>query len=153
MDIKSIKTIGELKKSGYRIRSVKDELRSNLIAKMQKNEEVFPGIIGFDETVIPEIQNAILSKHDFILLGLRGQAKSRILRGVINLLDPFIPIIEGSEINDNPFNPISRDSREKVQKFGDETGRFAADRTSGIKRAFSPDFSRNNQGTAEKSRR
>jgi magnesium chelatase subunit I len=121
LDIKRIKTIGELKKSGYSIRSVKDELRGNLIAKMQKNEEVFPGIIGFDETVIPEIQNAILSKHDFILLGLRGQAKSRILRGLINLLDPFIPIIEGSEINDNPFNPISRDSREKVQKFGDET--------------------------------
>jgi len=121
LDIKNIKTIGDLRRSGYRVRSVKDELRGNLIAKLQNNEEVFPGIIGYDETVIPQIENAILSKHDFILLGLRGQAKTRILRGLVDLLDPFIPIIEGSEINDDPFNPISQESREKVERYGDDT--------------------------------
>jgi len=120
-DLTKIKTIGELKISEYNVSSVRDELRRNLLAKLGKTETLFPGIVGYEETVVPEIQNAVLSKHDFILLGLRGQAKTRILRSLVNLLDPFIPIVEGSEINDNPFDPISRESREKVDKQGDDT--------------------------------
>jgi magnesium chelatase subunit I len=119
--ISKIKTIKDLKDSGYKIRSIKEELRQNLLTRLDKNEEVFPGIIGYDETIVPELQNAILSKHDFILLGLRGQAKSRILRHLVNLLDEYIPIIEGSEINDNPFEPISRFSREIIEEKGDQT--------------------------------
>ena len=121
LDIKKIKTIKELKQSGYKDRTVKEELRINLIKKLRNREEIFEGIIGFDETVIPEIQNAILSQHDFILLGLRGQAKTKLLRNLVKLLDPFIPIIEGSEINDNPFSPISQSSRIKLDKYGDDT--------------------------------
>lgn len=121
MDISKIKTIKTLKTSGYRLRSVRDELRENILLKIKNNETIFPGIVGYDETIIPELQNAILSKHDFILLGLRGQAKSRILRSLVDLLDEFIPIIEGSEINDHPLQPISRQSREMVEKYGDDT--------------------------------
>ena len=116
-----IKTIGDLKKSGYLHRTVKDELRENLLAKLSGKEELFPGIIGYDDTVIPELQNALLSKHDFILLGLRGQAKTRILRNLVSLLDDYIPIISGSEINDHPYHPISQYSREMVKKMGDQT--------------------------------
>ena len=89
IDIEKIKTLRDLKNSRYTIRSVKDELRDNLLIKLDKNEEVFPGIIGYEETVVPELQNALLSKHDFILLGLRGQAKTRILRNLVNLLDEY----------------------------------------------------------------
>jgi magnesium chelatase subunit I len=121
ININKIKTIKNLKDSGYKVRSVKEELRQNLLARLDKNEDVFPGIIGYDETIVPELQNAILSKHDFILLGLRGQAKSRILRNLVNLLDEYIPIIEGSEINDNPFEPISKYSREIIEEKGDQT--------------------------------
>lgn len=121
LDIQKIKTLGALKDSGYQVISVKDELRRNLIAKLKKGEDIFPGIIGFDDTVILELKNALLSRHDFILLGLRGQAKSRILRGLVSLLDEYIPIIEGSEINDNPFNPISRESMQKISKYGKDT--------------------------------
>jgi magnesium chelatase subunit I len=121
LDFEKIKTIKDLKNSGYRVLSVKEELRINLIKKLQNKYEIFPGIIGYDETVIPEIQNAVLSQHDFILLGLRGQAKTRILRNLVNLLDPYIPIIKGSEINDNPFNPISQESREMIKRYGDDT--------------------------------
>ena len=121
IDIEKIKTLRDLKNSRYTIRSVKDELRDNLLIKLDKNEEVFPGIIGYEETVVPELQNALLSKHDFILLGLRGQAKTRILRNLVNLLDEYIPVIKGSEINDNPFNPISRYSREILDSEGDNT--------------------------------
>ena len=117
----NIETLGELKKSGYRTRSVKDELRSNLIAKLRSGEPVFTGIIGFEKTVIPQIQNAILGKHDFILLGLRGQAKSRILRQLATLLDERIPIIAGSEINDDPLNPVSKYGRDIVEEKGDDT--------------------------------
>jgi magnesium chelatase subunit I len=116
-----IKTIKELKDSGYKIRSVKEELRENLLHRLDKNEEIFPGIIGYDDTIVPELQNAILSQHDFILLGLRGQAKSRILRNLVNLLDEYIPVIKGSEINDNPFDPISKFSREIIEDKGDQT--------------------------------
>jgi len=116
-----IKTLGDLKKSGYQVESVKSEIRRNLIEKLKTNHDVFPGIIGYDETVIPEIYNALLSKHDFILLGLRGQAKTRILRGLANLLDPYIPVVKDSELNDNPLQPISRKSKDLIEKHGDDT--------------------------------
>jgi len=121
VDIDKLKTIKDLKASGYKIRSVKDELRENLLSRLDKNEEIFTGIIGYDETIVPELQNAILSKHDFILLGLRGQAKTRILRNLVNLLDEYIPIIKGSEINDHPFHPISKSSREILDAEGEQT--------------------------------
>ncbi|MEX0845079.1 MAG: magnesium chelatase, partial [Balneolaceae bacterium] len=101
-------TLGELKKSGWESVSVKEEIRRNLIKKIQNNEELFPGILGYDKTVLPQIQHAILSRHDMILLGLRGQAKTRILRLLVNFLDEYIPIVKGSEINDDPLNPLSK---------------------------------------------
>jgi magnesium chelatase subunit I len=114
-------TLGELSKSGYSITSVKDELRSNLIRKLNRNEELFPGIIGYEKTVIPALVNAILAKHDLILLGLRGQAKSRIIRSLPNLLDEYIPIVKGSEISDDPFRPVSKYAVDLVNEMGDET--------------------------------
>ncbi len=115
-----IKTIGQLRASEYKVLPVKDEVRKNLIEKIKRRETIFPGIIGYDTTVIPELCNAILSRHDFILLGLRGQAKSRILRALPNLFDEYIPIIKGSEINDNPFNPVSKYAVDLVREHGDE---------------------------------
>lgn len=115
------KTLGELKKTSYGAMTVKDEMRANLISKLKVGEPVFPGIIGFDDTVIPQIQNAILSRHNFILLGLRGQAKSRILRALAGLLDKEIPFIAGCEIHDNPYRPICPPCRELVKERGDET--------------------------------
>jgi magnesium chelatase subunit I len=114
-------TLGELRKSGYTIFPVKDELRGNLIRKMKNNEPLFPGIIGYEETVIPALVNAILAKHDIILLGLRGQAKSRIVRQLSGLLDEYVPVIKGSEINDNPFAPVSKFGVDVVQERGDDT--------------------------------
>src|SRR5262245_31775793 len=107
-------TLGELLASGYKVQSVKEEMRRNLIRKLKADERIFDGIIGYDETVIPQIQNAILSKHDMLFLGLRGQAKTRMLRQLVHLLDDAIPVIKGSEVNDNPFHPISRAGRERV---------------------------------------
>lgn len=115
------KTIGELKQSGYRILPVKEEMRKNLIAKLKNNERLFPDIIGYDDTVIPALCNAILSKHDFILLGLRGQAKTRILRSLVHFLDEYIPIIKGSEINDDPLHPVSKYAVDVTREHGDET--------------------------------
>ncbi|MDM7921982.1 MAG: hypothetical protein QUS14_06750, partial [Pyrinomonadaceae bacterium] len=115
------RTLGELKASGYASRSVKDEMRSNLIAKLRSGERLFPGILGYEETVVPQIVNAILARHNFILLGLRGQAKSRIIRQLTELLDDEIPIIAGSEINDDPFHPLSAYGRQQVDLHGDET--------------------------------
>ncbi len=117
----NIGTLGELRASGYTVRSVKDEMRSNLIAKLRSGERLFPGILGYDETVLPQLVNAVLSKHNFILLGLRGQAKSRIIRQLTELLDEEIPIVAGSEINDNPFAPLSAYGRQAVDLHGDET--------------------------------
>ncbi len=114
------RTIGELRESGYKVLSVKEELRKNLIQKIRRGEELFPGIIGYEETVIPQVENAILSGQDIIFLGERGQAKTRMARGLVNLLDEVIPVIEGCEINDNPFEPICRACRDKVDEFGDE---------------------------------
>ena len=102
-------------------RSVKDELRRNLLRAIEKGETLFPGVHGYEDTVVPQIVNALLSRHNFILLGLRGQAKSRILRGLINLLDPEMPVVAGCEINDDPFKPICRACREKISADGDNT--------------------------------
>jgi magnesium chelatase subunit I len=119
-------TFGELKIgdfNGQRVcrRSVKDEMRENLIDKLARGEAIFPGIVGYDDTVIPQIVNAILSRHNFILLGLRGQAKSRILRELVNLLDESIPAIAGCEINDNPYAPICKGCRQRLEELGDDT--------------------------------
>lgn len=116
-----IKTLGELKASSYTSKSVKEELRENLILKMKSGANIFTGILGYEETVIPDIQRAILSRHNIILLGLRGQAKTRIARQMLDLLDEYIPIIEGSEVRDDPFAPISRFGRDLVAEHGDDT--------------------------------
>ncbi|HVE55453.1 MAG TPA: hypothetical protein VNB22_01405 [Pyrinomonadaceae bacterium] len=114
-------TLGELKTSGYASRSVKDEMRANLIKKLKSGEKLFQGILGYEESVIPQLINAILSKHNLILLGTRGQAKSRIIRQLTELLDEEMPIIAGSEINDNPFHPLSAYGRQTIEIHGDET--------------------------------
>ena len=111
-------TLAELQASGYGSRSVKDELRENLVRKLQAREALFPGIQGYDDSVVPQIVNAILARHDFILLGLRGQAKSRILRQLVELLDDAIPILAGSEVNDDPFAPISKYGRQLIEERG-----------------------------------
>lgn len=116
-----ITTLGGLKKAGYSTKSIKDELRDNLIKKIQNKEETFSGIWGFENSVIPEMERAILSRHNINLLGLRGQAKTRLARLMVNLLDEYIPVVEGSEINDDPFSPISRYAVELVDKKGDDT--------------------------------
>jgi magnesium chelatase subunit I len=116
------RTVGELRTSefGERLnRSIKDEIRQNLITKIERGESVFRGIVGYDDSVIPQITNAILSRHNFILLGLRGQAKSRILRTLVSLLDSHLPVIEGCEINDNPFSPICKFCRQQIESLGD----------------------------------
>jgi magnesium chelatase subunit I len=113
--------LGELKSSGYRIESVKDEMRRNLIAKLALGEPLFPDILGYEETVVPQVCNAILSKHDMLFLGLRGQAKTRMLRQMVHLLDDAIPIVAGSEIHDDPFKPVSKYARDLVAERGDKT--------------------------------
>ena len=114
-------TLGQLKKSGYVSKSIKDELRDNLILKIEAGEQVFPGIVGFDDTVIPDVERAILSRHNVLLLGLRGQAKTRIARQLVGLLDEYIPVITGSELNDDPLQPMSRSAIDLVEKMGDKT--------------------------------
>lgn len=113
------KTLGELKKSGIAVLSVRDEMRKNLVQHLESGTRILPGIIGYDDTVIPEIENAILSGHHMVFLGERGQAKSRIIRGLVSLLDERIPIVEGCEINDNPYEPICRACRKKAEETGD----------------------------------
>jgi magnesium chelatase subunit I len=115
------KTLGELKKAGYKPKSIKDELRDNLISKLRKKEPVFSGIWGYEETVIPDLERAILAGHDVNLLGLRGQAKTRLARLMVNLLDEYVPVIEGSELNDDPQQPLSRYGRGRVAELGDDT--------------------------------
>ena len=112
-------TIGELRDSGYQSISVREEMRRNLIAKIRAEEQVFPGIIGFDQTVIPQLENAILAGQDIILLGERGQAKTRLIREMVNLLDEQIPVIAGSELNDDPYNPLTPDAKQLVADMGD----------------------------------
>jgi magnesium chelatase subunit I len=119
--MKYAKTFGELKAAGYTSKSIKDELRNNLIEKLKKKETVFAGIWGYEETVIPDLERAILAGHDINLLGLRGQAKTRLARLMTNLLDEYIPVIEGSELLDDPFQPLSRFGKDKVRELGDST--------------------------------
>jgi magnesium chelatase subunit I len=119
--MKDIKTLGELKKTGYQSKSIKDELRDNLIENIKSKITTFEGIHGYENTVIPELERAILSRHNINLLGLRGQAKTRLARMMVNLLDEYIPVVEGSEINDDPLAPISRFAVELICKQGDET--------------------------------
>src|SRR5471030_463077 len=119
-------TLGDLRSSSFSEgklanRSVKDELRTNLICKIQRGEALFPGILGYEDTVVPQVVNAVLSRHNFILLGLRGQAKTRLIRMLTTLLDPAIPYIAGSEIHDNPFHPITRQARDLIAAAGDDT--------------------------------
>jgi magnesium chelatase subunit I len=117
--MKQARTLAELRASGYKTFPVKDEIRNSLIHKLQQNEKLFPGIIGYEKTVIPSIINAILAKHDILLLGLRGQAKSRLVRALPTLLDEFIPVIKGCEINDNPFHPVCKRCRDLLLQAGD----------------------------------
>ena len=119
--IGKIKTLGELKRTGYTYKTIKEELRQNLITKLRKKENVFAGIWGYEETVIPDMERAILAGHDINLLGLRGQAKTRLARLMVHLLDEYIPVIEGSELNDDPLHPISRYGRDKISELGDHT--------------------------------
>src|SRR5216684_1206330 len=115
------RTTGELRESGYRVLSVKEEMRKNLIQKIRRGEELFPGIIGYEETVIPQVENAIISGQDIIFLGERGQAKTRMARALVNLLDEEVPVIKGSPLNDDPYNPISADGKALVEEYGDDT--------------------------------
>ncbi|TAH04985.1 MAG: magnesium chelatase [Sphingobacteriales bacterium] len=121
MDIKKIKTVGALKKSGYQPKTVKEELRANLIKKLQQKETTFPGILGYEESVVPDVERALLSKHNILFLGLRGQAKTRMARLMTELLDEYIPCISGSEINDDPLQPVSRYALDLLATQGDDT--------------------------------
>src|SRR5438045_8209832 len=121
MDITSIKTLGELKKSGYKSRSIKEEIRENLIGKIRAKENTFQGIVGYEESIIPDTERALLSRHNILFLGLRGQAKTRMARQMVDLLDEYIPVIKGSEINDDPYNPISRFALDLINAEGDNT--------------------------------
>ena len=115
------RTLGELRASGHRLESVKDEMRRNLVRMLRAGEPLFPDILGYEETVVPQIQNAILSRHDMLFLGLRGQAKTRMLRQLVHLLDDAAPIVAGSEINDHPYHPISKYARDLIAERGDDT--------------------------------
>jgi magnesium chelatase subunit I len=121
MTVDRPRTLGALRSSGFRIEPVKDEMRRNLIAKLQAGEALFPEILGYDGTVVPQVQNAILSKHDVLFLGLRGQAKTRMLRQLVRLLDDATPVVAGSEVHDNPFAPVSKYARDLVASQGDAT--------------------------------
>ncbi len=120
-NIQDIKTLGELKASGYKSKSIKAELRDNLVRSLKQKSDPFPDIVGYEETVIPDIQRALLSGHSMNLLGLRGQAKTRIARGITRLLDEYIPVVSGSELNDDPLQPISRYAIDLIAEHGDNT--------------------------------
>src|SRR6187549_804143 len=113
-------TVGQLKETAYKPRSVKDELRTNLIRKLKNNEDLFPGIVGYRDSVIPQIVNGILSKHDLLFLGLRGQAKTRIIRMLPQLLDEWTPTLSGVDINDDPLAPLTKMGKRLVAEQGDE---------------------------------
>lgn len=116
-----ITTLGALKAAGYQPKSIKSELRKNLIEKIQQGKEIFPGIWGYEETVVPDLERAILSRHNICLLGLRGQAKSRLARQMVNLMDPYVPVIDGNELNDDPLDPISSSGKQTIAEMGDDT--------------------------------
>lgn len=119
--MEAIRTLGELKRSGYQPRSIKDEIRNNLIQKIKQGQPIFEGIIGYNTTVLPDVERALLSKHNILLLGLRGQAKTRIAREMTKLLDEYVPVVAGSEVNDDPLQPISRYAIDLIKEKGDET--------------------------------
>lgn len=121
MNIKKITVLGELQAAGYQPKTIKEEMRDNLIAALQSKKNVFEGIQGYDESVIPQLQTAILSRHNIILLGLRGQAKTRLARLMVNLLDEYIPVVKGSEMNDDPLQPISRYAKDQIAEWGLQT--------------------------------
>lgn len=116
-----ITTLGELKQSGYQPKSIKEEVRQNLISKLQQNENVFEGILGYEDSVIPDVERALLSRHNILFLGLRGQAKTRMARLMTELLDEYIPIVAGSEVNDDPFHPVSHYAKDMIEREGDAT--------------------------------
>lgn len=117
----TIKTLGELKRSGYQYTSIKDELRNNLIRRLANKDHIFDGIFGYEDTVIPELERALLSRHNILFLGLRGQAKTKMARQMVNLLDEYIPVVQGSPLNDDPLQPISSFARRQIASLGDET--------------------------------
>lgn len=121
MNIEHINTLGELKEAGYKPKTIKEEIRQNLIRKLQKGQETFYGIIGYEDTVIPDVERALLSKHNILFLGLRGQAKTRMARQMTQLLDEYIPVVAGSEINDDPLKPISKYAKDLLREKGDHT--------------------------------
>ena len=121
MNSSKIKNLGELKKSGYQPKSIKEEIRQNLIDKLKKQETTFPGIVGYEDTVIPDVERALLSKHNILFLGLRGQAKTRMARQMIELMDEYIPAIPGSDINDDPLQPVSKYAKDLIGEKGDDT--------------------------------
>src|SRR3954469_13655167 len=121
MNAPAIKSFGELKASGYKYKSIKTELRENLIERLRNGKQVFPGIFGYEETVIPDIQRAILSGHNILFLGLRGQAKTKMARLLVNLLDEYIPVIAGSPLNDDPMQPVSNYAKNLLEKERDNT--------------------------------
>ena len=121
IDIKKIVTLGDLKKSGYQPKSIKDEVRDNLIASIQNKENAFEGILGYEDTVIPDVERALLSRHNILFLGLRGQAKTRMARQMVDLLDEYIPVISGSPLNDDPYKPTSNFAIRLIADLGDNT--------------------------------
>src|SRR5918992_3172616 len=114
-------TLGELRAAGWRSRNVKEEMRANLVGRLGEGGELFPGVIGFEESVVPAVENAILAGQDLVFLGERGQAKTRMARGLVALLDEWLPAVEGGELNDDPFAPVSAPARERVEAEGDAT--------------------------------
>jgi magnesium chelatase subunit I len=121
MDIKHINTVRELKEAGWKSKTIKEEIRQNLIKKLEASAETFTGIVGYEDTVIPDVERALLSKHNILFLGLRGQAKTRMARQMTDLLDEYIPVITGSEINDDPLNPISKYAKDALHEKGEDT--------------------------------
>jgi len=121
MDIKNIKTLGDLKKNGYKRKTIKEEIRENLITKIRAKENTFPGIVGYEETVIPDTERALLSRHNILFLGLRGQAKTRMARQMVDLLDEYIPAVAGSEVNDDPLRPLSKYAKDLIAQEGENT--------------------------------
>ena len=121
MSVNQPQTLRELKESGYQSRPVKQEMRTNLLRFLREGETPFDGILGYEETVLPQIYNGILSQHDMLFLGLRGQGKTRMLRQLVNLLDEWMPIVAGSEIHDDPLKPLSKYSRDLIAEKADDT--------------------------------
>src|SRR3954452_20568414 len=121
MNIQNIKTLGELKKSGYKTRSIKEEIRNNLIVKIRNKENPFTGILGYEDTVIPDTERALLSRHNILFLGLRGQAKRRMAREITDFMVDYITVMAGTDVNDHPLNPLSKFAKDQIAEYADET--------------------------------